>query len=141
MFQELLSYLKSLELYYKTAHWQVKNPIYYSDHLLLDRLSDESGKRIDEVAEKAIGVTGSVASVNLPEILKKVYGCIKDCPYESNENSKYFEAALHLEEKLQQLCKQFDQAPETSVGVKNMLGDIADESEGRIYLLKQRLSK
>ena len=141
MLQDLLACLKAKQDYYKTGHWQVKNTIYYADHLLLDRLSTESGAKIDQVAEKIIGITGNPALLNLPDILKKQYEYIKDLPYNAPENTVIFQSALQLETKLLELCKTIDASPETSVGVRNMVGDIADESEGRIYLLKQRLSK
>lgn len=139
MFEELLAKLYSLELYYKTAHWQVKNTVYYGDHLLLDRLSEEAGERIDQVAEKAIGITGNSSVVNLPMILKKIYEYVSKLSYENAENSKYFEEGLKLEQILQECVNKYE--PSASIGVKNMLGDIADESEARVYLLKQRLNK
>ena len=141
MLQDLLACLKAKQDYYKTGHWQVKNTIYYADHLLLDRLASETGARIDQVAEKIIGVTGNAALLNLPDILKKQYEYIKDLPYNAPENTVIFQTGLQMEMKLQELCKVIDAAPESSLGVKTMVGDIANESEGRIYLLKQRLSK
>jgi len=140
MFKDLLSYLYSLEYYYKTAHWQCKNSVYYGDHLLFDRLSDEASERVDQVAEKAIGITGNLAIVNLPSILKSIFTNVNPLRFECPENSQYFEDALKLETSLLDCCKKYD-ASESSVGIKNMLGDIADESEARVYLLKQRLRK
>lgn len=138
MFQDLLAQLEALQYYYKTGHWQVKNNIFYSDHLLLDRLSSEAEERVDQVAEKAIGVTGDVTIVNLPEVLKKIFAHTKGLTFASPENSKYFEDALKLEQALISFCTQNE--PTQTLGVKNMLADIADEAEGRVYLLKQRLS-
>jgi DNA-binding ferritin-like protein len=139
MFEELLAKLYALELYYKTGHWQVKNSIFYADHLLLDRLSEEAGSKIDSVAEKAIGLTGNVSVVNLPKILTKTQQLISMLPYENSENAKYFEAGLQLEQQLQECIKKYE--PSASIGLKNLFGDLADESESRIYLLKQRLAK
>ena len=141
MLQDLLACLKAKQDYYKTGHWQVKNTIYYADHKLLDRLSSEAGAIIDQVAEKIIGITGNPALLNLPDILKKQYEYAKDLPYNAPENTAIFQAGLQMETKLLELCKTIDASPETSIGVKNMVGGIADESESRIYLLKQRLSK
>lgn len=137
--KELLATLQALEMYYKTGHWQVKNTIYYSDHLLLDRLSEEAGQRIDQVAEKAIGIDNDVTVVNLPEILKKVFEKTRTLPYAPSENVKFFEAALTIEKQLIALCTAVE--AKSSVGVKNMLGDICDEAESRIYLIQQRVSK
>ena len=139
-FQELLCKLYALEYFYKTAHWTVSRSIYYGDHLLFDRLSEEAGERTDQVAEKAIGVTGNISIVNLPAVLKRVYAIITPLSYENTENSKYFEDGLKLEQSLLEFCKSNSQtAP--SFGTQNMLQDIADEAEGRVYLIKQRLKK
>lgn len=140
MLIDLFCCLKATSEYYKTGHWQVKNTIYYADHQLLDRLASESGARLDQIAEKIIGTTGNVALLNLSDVLKKQYEMIKSLPYTPEENSAFFQAGMGLEQKILDLCKSLDAAPETSVGVRNLLGDIADESEGRIYLLRQRLN-
>lgn len=140
MLQDLFCTLKALSEYYKTGHWQVKNTIYYADHQLLDRLYGESYARLDQIAEKIIGTTGNLAALNLNEVLKKEYELIKTLPYTPEENSAFFQAGLSLEQKILELCAQIDAAPETTVGIKNMIGDIADESESRIYLLRQRLN-
>lgn len=139
MLQDILVHLKATSEYYKTGHWQVKNTVYYADHQLLDRLSSESGARLDQIAEKIIGITGNPALLNLNEILKKQYEIIKNCPYTPEENTAFFQYGLVLEQKLLVMCKSLDAAPDTSIGVKNLLGDIADEAEGRVYLLKQRI--
>lgn len=139
MLKELLIKLTSLSMYYKTAHWQSKNKVYYGDHTLLDRLSCEAGSRIDQVAEKAIG-TGENEDVNLPDILKGVYNEVKEESYNPDENTEFFKCAQVMEEELRQFCEDKENAEGTTCGMRNLLGDIADESEGRSYLLKQRLT-
>lgn len=127
--------------YYQTGHWQVKNSVFYADHLLLERLYNETSARIDQIAEKMVGTTGNPALVNLNDLIKKEYEIIKGLPYNPAENSVFFQTGLQCEQKLLELCKVLDSSPETSVGVRNMIGDIADESEARVYLLRQRLAK
>lgn len=141
MYSELLAKMRVLSMYYQTGHWQVKNAVFYSDHLLLERLYGEASSRIDQIAEKGIGVTGDRATVNLKNHLMAVVSAAANLPTEAVENNVYFQNALGLEQELQSFCKVMNDKPELSVGCKNMLGDIADESESRIYLLKQRLSK
>jgi len=141
LLQQIFSRLQALNMFYKTAHWQCKNVVFYGDHLLLDRLSDDSYKFVDPLAEKMIGKTGDTHVVDLPVILKRVYEHIKGLPMSADENSRYFEAALNLEQELLNICEQYDQSPDASVGCRNLIGDIADLTEGRIYLLKQRIAK
>jgi DNA-binding ferritin-like protein len=139
MFEELLAKLYSLEFYYKTAHWQSHNSIFYSDHLLFERLSESAGCYIDKVAEKAIAIVGNNAVVNLPASLKRIYTIVSKLSYENQENSKYCEDSLKLEQDLQTFIDQVKESQTT--GTKGLLEEIFDDSEQRVYLLKQRLSK
>ena len=141
MLQSLFVLLKATSEYYKTGHWQSKNTVYYADHQLLDRLYSESYSRLDQIAEKIIGTSGNLAALNLNEIIKKEYEIVKSLPYTPEENTIFFQTGLGLEQKILELCKVIDSAPESTVGIRNMIGDIADESESRVYLLKQRLNK
>lgn len=141
MYSELLAKMRVLSMYYQTGHWQVKNAVFYSDHLLLERLYGEASSRMDQIAEKGIGVTGDRSVVNLKNHLAAVMSAAANLPTEAAENSVYFQHALALEQELQSFCKVAESSEQASMGCRNMLGDIADESEARIYLLKQRLSK
>jgi DNA-binding ferritin-like protein len=141
MLQVIFAKLQALEMYYKTAHWQCKNAVFYGDHQLFDRLSSDAGAHVDALAEKMIGKTGQTQLVDLPSTLKRVYESIKSLPYSIEENVKLFEAALVIEKELLQVCEAYDKAPESSVGCRNLIGDVADTAEGRIYLLNQRISK
>lgn len=136
-----LNCLRSLEMYYEVIHWTCKNSMFYGDHLLAERLSSEAGKNIDAIAEKIVGTGMGIDKINLPSILKAVYEKVKSLPYSQDENSKYFESALSLEQELLSYCEMYDKDPSSSVGCRNLIGDIADLAQGRIYLLRQRLSK
>lgn len=139
--QDLLVLMITLRDYYHTAHVCVKNSVSYSDHLLLERLYDGVSDYVDPIKEKMLGIGMGDESVHLPTIYKKVFERIKDLPYAAKENAAYFTAALAMEESLKSLCSTIDKTEGTSVGVRNFVGDIADKSEGRCYLIKQRLAK
>lgn len=141
MLQDILVNVIALRDYYHTAHVCAKNSVYYSDHLLLQRLYEETDGYVDGIKEKMLGIGMGDESVHLPTLYKKVFERIKDLPYAAKENAVYFTAALSLEETLKTLCAAVDKAEGTSVGVRNFVGDIADKSEGRCYLIKQRLAK
>lgn len=138
LFINLLAHLRSLSLYYQTAHWSVKTSLFYQDHLLFERLYKDID--LDAIAEKAVGLTDCDA-VHLPVNLKKVYEKIKALPQKPSDNSDFFKAALQLEQELIALCEAFESADGVSLGLKNLLADLADNSENRTYLIKQRLSK
>ena len=87
-----------------------------------------------------LGIGVNPEPLNLPEILKKQYEIVKGLPYNSPEGLAYFQAATMCENKLLEICKTIDSSSQSSVGVKNLVAQIADDTEGRIYLLKQRLN-
>lgn len=139
MFRELLSHLYALEFFYKTAHWTVKTPLFYGDHLLFDRLSEEASKRIDQVAEKGIGITQDLSVVHLPTLLKSIFNLVKDLSFSNKDNAKFFEESLKLENTFISFCKKFNKSQEATLGTQNLIQDLVDEAEGRVYLIKQRI--
>ena len=140
MLIDLYCYHKVLSDYYHTAHFQVKNIPFYSDHLLFERLYNEAGAGIDGLGERIIGSGMSLESLNLPVIYKKMFEKVKGLPFACKENTQFFETAMSLETCLVEMCEAYDKSP-ASVGCKNMVAGLADASESRIYLIKQRLNK
>lgn len=138
MLQELLVKLEALSLYYQNIHWTVSGPNFYSDHLLAERLYSAANGLIDGVAEKAVGTTKDRDLVKLPDVLKKVYPLINNLPYCQDENVKYFRAALVLVQDIIVCVTTNEKTEGVSLGVKNMLADIADKLEVDVYLLNQR---
>jgi DNA-binding ferritin-like protein len=141
MLQDILVIMISLRDFYHTSHVTCKNSVYYGDHLLLERLYTACDDHVDSIMEKIVGIGLGEQTIHLPTIYKKVFERIKNLPYSSKENSEYFSAAYTLEESLKNICELMNKDDVTSVGVKNFIGDIADKSETRCYLIKQRLAK
>lgn len=137
---ELLGKLRLMTMYYQTSHWQMKNPVFYGDHLLFDLLYEKVNKQIDKVAERAVGTTDETAVNLLAHVEVINQGAIK-LPTECKENAQYFAAALVLEEELVEFLENFEATEGVSLGSKNLLADLADKHEEYIYLIKQRLAK
>lgn len=140
MFAELLARLRALYLYYQTAHWQSKSPLFYGDHLLFDRLYNAVVAEVDAVAENAIAATQDVSVVNLNESLKLIAATAVKLPTENKENATYFNAALMLELDLLKFLEDAEKQ-DFSLGTRNMLAGLAEAHQGYVYLLRQRLSK
>jgi DNA-binding ferritin-like protein len=138
LFYKLLAQLRAMTLYNQTAHWTVKNTVFMADHMLFERLYNEVNAEIDIVAEKAIGLTGG-DTVNLPMSLKMIYEKVKTLPSNCPENVDCFKASLSLEQEFISLCSMADKLPDASLGFRNLVADLADRSEGRCYLIKQRI--
>jgi DNA-binding ferritin-like protein len=141
MLQDLLVLHIAIRDYLHTAHVSVKGSVFYTDHELLSRLYTGADAEVDGLMEKMVGIGMGVQSIHLPTVLKKVYEKVSKLPYDAPTNEVYFQVACSLEESLRQACEALDKDPNTSVGVRNMIGDLADKSENRCYLIKQRLGK
>ncbi len=140
MWIELLSKLRTLALYYQTAHWSVKTSLFYQDHLLFERLYNTVNEEIDGLAERAVGTEG-VESVNLLESLALISKAASSLNYEAGQNSAYFQSALGLEQNLLAFLEMVDKNEKLTVGTKNLFGGIADQHESHVYQLKQRLTQ
>ena len=136
---KILAYQRSLAIYYKTAHWQSKGSLFYSDHLLFDRLHNSVQEEIDTVAEKGIGLTSDISVVNPVTHLKLVSEVMEKMPTENNENIDYAKSALSLEKQFLSFLEEVGK--EGSLGFQNMVGGIADNHETNVYLLNQRSTK
>lgn len=137
VFMELLAKLKLLSMYYQTAHWTVKGSLFYQDHLLFERLYNSASEAIDEVAEKAVGLTQDRSVVNLADILEQVSEGAKNLRYECKENVEFVQEAIQLEESLLEFLESA--AQNCSLGCNDLMASIANKHEGHLYLLKQRL--
>jgi DNA-binding ferritin-like protein len=138
MFLDIISKLRLLSLYYQTAHWTVKGSLFYQDHLLFERLYDSVNKEIDEVAEKAIGLTKDRSVVNLPDILNKVQQGASKLRFECKENVEFAREAILLEQDLISFLEVA--AKDCSLGCNDLLASIANTHEGHLYLLGQRVA-
>src|SRR4051812_18132683 len=119
---ELLGKLRLLAMYYQTAHWQSKNPIFYSDHLLFDRLYNAVNAEIDGVAERAVGTTDNSAVSLLAHVEILSQNAVK-LPTECKENAIYFSSSLMLEQELLEFLENAEATPGMSLGSRNLLAD------------------
>lgn len=127
----LLSYLRALYQAYQHMHWKSQGQNYYGDHLLFQRLYEDVQAEVDLVAEKTIGITNDVGSIDnelkdsLPLAEKMLDG------------NDYPKQAVEVEKGLLDLVKQL-MGSNPSDGVQNLLQSIADKHEEHVYLLQQR---
>lgn len=132
---ELAKCLRALQLFYHNFHNNTKGASFFADHAFLGSAYGECEAQYDAVVEKVIGTGGDI---NLIEVNVDGAKLLKQLGAGDDESS--FNRALMCENRVVMLCGNCDKEA-TSVGVKNLVGGIADESEARIYKLKQRLNK
>jgi DNA-binding ferritin-like protein len=138
-FLELLSSVRALSWGYQQAHWISKNALFYQDHLLFERLYEGVDSEADLIAEKVMGITKDGANIGLLEVIKRAHKMLSSFPQNAKENSEMFKFMLAIEKEFVVYCTRCEADKTNSLGFKNLVADLADRSEGRMYLLQQRL--
>lgn len=134
----LLGCLRAAAWLHQTHHWQTAGTSFYADHLLFDRLYNDSLPLIDRLAERTVGngipVTAGEQSQILSSSLAEV--SVADGANAMVESSLVMELKLlsHLDSVYAALQSQ----SALSQGTDNLLQEIADKHEEFTYLLKQR---
>jgi DNA-binding ferritin-like protein len=137
----LLALLRASSMIHQTHHWQTNGGHYYADHLLFERLYDESQDFIDQVAERAVGtsVPGVVDVHAQAKVIEFIVGHLCNG---STDPDEMVNISLRTESLLVQAVdltiQKLEADGELSNGTDNLLQGISDLHEGFIYLLKQR---
>jgi DNA-binding ferritin-like protein len=137
--KEIAIKLRAMDFYYHTAHNLVKGTVFYQDHEALAEYYTTISSDYDCVIERAINLEGdSVAE--LKSQLKNVYNELKDIPNSVKENKQYFVKGLEFEKDLCEAIKEYIDAG-CSPGTEQLIGDVANRSEIRQYLINRRIKK
>lgn len=139
----LLVQLNYLSFLHRVHHWQTKGDPFYGDHLLFQRLYEETQNEVDVVAEKAVGL-GSTENVNPQLIMSQVqmmlqgYGMSSTIPQPSELARRSLTAETNFLVTMDVLVEALKSTGVLTRGLDNMLAGMADTHEGHVYLLKQR---
>lgn len=144
-----LVFVRALAQIHQGHHWLTHGEAYYADHLLFERLYNETAEEADQIAEKAVGVgcpqdklhPGLQASL----IAKTVHMFCGDGLTQQEINPHIFmESSLKAEEhfiaSLAAIAAEMKNHGELTRGTDNLLAGIEDKHESHVYLLKQRLT-
>lgn len=139
--KELLAHLRAMQLFAHAAHNLVNGPSFAPDHEFFGSAYSKHESDFDDVVERIIGLYGEqhVDFAGLTMQAAKALAGMKISGKISNE--QFFEQQLAHEQHLCDMINQLCAAKGVSEGTKQLLGNIADMSEGRCYKIKQRLSK
>lgn len=132
-----IAFLRSMYLFYQNAHWQCSGPNFYSLHLLFERLYGDVAKSVDEAAEKAIGLY-SKEIVDLAQAIQMMEKIIEKYPTSSGN---FLELGIQFEKDFAKIATkirtELNEGSELTLGLDDMIMSQINESENRIYLLKQ----
>jgi len=133
--------LKAIALIHTHNHWTAKGIAFYSDHLLFERIYNDTLKNLDEAAEKFMGLFGEEClNYDLQaDLLHKVL-----LKYSNLEGSPV-EMALQAEKQFLKLSQDaydaFEKAGVLTLGLSDMIPEIASKREEVVYLLQQTLDQ
>lgn len=139
----ILASLRGLAILHQTHHWQTSGPLFYSDHLLFERLYTETAADIDPLAEKIVSL-GKPALVGFSKHIIEMSSFLKTLKNHSTSDDfsrKSLEAEIFFVELVEAVIKRFELQGILTRGLENLLGEIAGKHENLIYLLKQRVSE
>ena len=134
----LLACLQAVRLQHQNGHWVAKGCSSYSDHEMLQRLYEDMDEEIDVLGERIIGLCDHDPMVD--HMLDKACKFVRkwstrlECPIERSLMAEKF-----LLQVLESLANHIDRHGQMTMGLSDLLEEIASLHEEHCYLLKQRL--
>lgn len=121
---------------YRNAHWQVQGPNYYGNHLLFQRLYEETEKQIDAMAEQIVGTYGSSA---LDDTADEIDDFVKSFEIhgEGTPLGNSLEAARSVRAYIDDAYADLERRDKLTLGWDEMLMNLAREKDQHLYLLQQ----
>lgn len=136
--QNLLAALRAAFLTYRTAHWQASGQPYYGDHLLLQRIYEESEKHVDSVGERVVGYYGASA-VDLADQTERVAEWSARFGRKTDPIEASLAAALDVRDLIEKTYDSIKSRGEMTLGLDDLLMSIANDKDSHVYLLQQAL--
>ena len=139
----IVAILRAASLLHQTHHWQTRGGNYYGDHLLFERLYNDSQVFIDQVAERAVG-TGSRDTVCPKTQAEQINTLVHLWCSTPDEPTSYDMVVVSLNvekcvlECLKTARERLEETQRLSDGTDNLLQGVADKHEEFLYLLQQR---
>lgn len=130
--------LRGLAIIHQQAHWVTKSTSFYGDHLLYDRIYNDTLDHIDQVAEKTVGVFDKEC-MDLSTHIKTCQDFIntvleKDYADNMERGLTAEKMFLDYSKKLYDYLKE---SGDMTLGIDDMIMSIANKHEEFVYLLKQ----
>lgn len=138
-YQDLLKPLicsRMMQLFYHHCHNLTSGEAFFSDHLAFGEYYDRLEEDYDRIAEYMIAVFG-VEKFDTIEINSFVVEKLNLYRLENMSIEGMFKIALELEKEYYLMLMMLDSVG--TIGIKNMVGDLAEASDVRVYKIQQRI--
>ena len=133
-----LGYLQGLAMIHQAHHWQTMGTNYYADHLLFQRLYEETSPEIDVVAEKLVGASGGVQMTNYFSQMHHMKTFMLAISHRQPLATESLLAEVSLVLCGELVMDRLQQKGILTRGIEQALGNVLDKHESHIYLLQQR---
>ena len=138
----LVAVLRAAAIVHQTHHWQTRGGNFYGDHLLFERIYNDSVGFVDQVAERAVG-SGSAGLVDPRTQTALVAGLVqtwigKDMPTSFDMVTRSLKVVQCVVACIQLASSTLESKGQLSDGTENLLQGISDKHEEFVYLLQQR---
>jgi len=135
---DLAILLKTANLYAHSAHNLTCGPSFFADHKQLAKFYEDYIEAYDSIIERIIGLYGR-DNANIIEVTVQAVDKFKVLPLMVPTEDR-FKTLLEIEKEIYSLIAQLEKHPEITCGTNQLITEIANQSEIRQYLIKQRLS-
>jgi DNA-binding ferritin-like protein len=134
--QHILSVFRAATRLYQTNHWRVSGPNFYGNHLLLQRLYDETFALEDKFGERLVGYFGPravepVAQQDAILTWTKRWSAIKDPLKQS------LQVANDVSKVLEQAYTKMKESGHMTLGLDDLIMATSNQVDEHIYLLQQ----
>lgn len=129
-----VAFIRALYLVHQENHWNTQS---YGDHLLFQRLYEETQELADDAAERVLGLCGELMLEGSESAIAKRFA-----PKEKSLRG-FLESSLAIERAFQSIVKKtyesLDEKGSLTLGLDDLLMGQASDGETHIYLLQQAL--
>lgn len=141
----LVAILRAAAIVHQTHHWQTRGDTFFADHLLYERLYNESLDLIDRTAERAVGsghrllVQPVIQANQVGPLVKFFCGDLRSDPSPDDYAAVSFMTEVYVLSFLGMAHHMLETAQLLTHGTDNLLQDASDKHESFVYLLRQRV--
>lgn len=139
--RELACRIRANQLYYHSCHNLVDGQAFFADHDFFKEAYKAHEKAYDRVIERMIG-SGDYENLEVSQFHHDVATKLEGSPSVEVRNAEdYYRYALKIELGTIQMLEAIIRAEGITKGTENMLADLADKAEVRVYKIQARLQK